>query len=169
MSNTPSDPALRPAGCTNFKLRQLGRLVARHYEAHLAPAGLKGTQYSLLSGVVKLGPLRSGALAAAMELDASTLTRNLQPLVDRGWVRVRAADDDARSRIIEATASGRAQRERAQRLWKQAQLALNQRLGEARVTALHALLDACAAELAPPQAGRARPSARSSPGVASSP
>jgi DNA-binding MarR family transcriptional regulator len=169
MSNTPSGLTPPLAGCTNFKLRQLSRLVARHYEAHLAPAGLKGTQYSLLSGVVKLGPVRSGELAAAMQLDASTLTRNLQPLVDQGWVRVRPADNDARCRIVEATDSGRALRERAQRLWKQAQLALNRRLGAPRVAALHELLDGCAAELARPQSGGTRPIARSTPGVASSP
>ena len=47
---------VQPQGCTNFKLRQLLRTVSRHYDAELARAGLKGTQFSLLSHVVKLGP-----------------------------------------------------------------------------------------------------------------
>ncbi|MES2959636.1 MAG: MarR family winged helix-turn-helix transcriptional regulator [Pseudomonadota bacterium] len=136
-----------PRGCTNLKLRQASRLITRHYEAYVAPTGLKNTQYSLLSHVVKLGPIRAGDLAAAMQLDASTLTRNLQPLLQQGWVRV-STGEDARSRDIEATESGRALRQHAQRAWKQAQLALNARLGEARVASLHSLIDECVALLA---------------------
>ena len=71
-------PNAQPQGCTNLKLKQASRLVARHYERYVAQTGLRNTQYSLLSHVVKLGPLRAGELAAAMRLDASTLSRNLQ-------------------------------------------------------------------------------------------
>ncbi len=141
--------ATAPRGCTNFKVRQLGRLVARHYEGFVGPTGLKATQYSLLSFVVTLGPLRAGELAAAMKLDASTLSRNLQPLVDKGLVEV-GTDDDQRGRIVAPTLAGLAQREDAQRAWKRGQMALNQRLGEARVVALHGLLDEAMALLEDP-------------------
>ena len=137
----------QPQGCTNLKLKQASRLVARHYESHVAPTGLRNTQYSLLSYVVKLGPLRAGELAAAMRLDASTLSRNLQPLVDRGLVGVEPGDD-ARSRIVVATEAGLALRHDAQKAWKRAQLALNQKLGDDTVAALHKLLDHCMAVLA---------------------
>lgn len=141
------DPAAAPQVCTNLKLRQLGRMVARHYEAYVAPTGLKGTQYSLLSYVVKLGPLRAGDLAAAMRLDASTLTRNLQPLLRDGLLVMQPDPDDARSRQVVATPDGQALRSQAQQAWKQAQLALNERLGTERVAALHALLDECRARM----------------------
>ncbi|KAB2874296.1 MAG: winged helix-turn-helix transcriptional regulator [Ideonella sp.] len=137
----------QPRGCTNLKLRQLSRAVTRHYDAYVAKTGLKNTQYSLLSHVVLLGPIQPVELARRMKLEASTLTRNLQPLVAQGWVEV-GPGVDARSRSISATADGRAKRAEAQRAWKQAQLALNERLGEARVVRLHELLDACLAELA---------------------
>jgi DNA-binding MarR family transcriptional regulator len=134
--------AAAPRGCTHLRLRQLGRLVGRHYEAHVAQSGLHNTQYALLSHIVSLGPLRAGELAAAMHLDASTLSRNLQPLVERGLVEVHAGAD-ARSRVVQASAAGRALRLEAQKAWKRAQLALNRKLGEARVAALHELLDEC--------------------------
>lgn len=137
----------QPRGCTNLKLKQASRLVARHYETYVAPTGLRNTQYSLLSHVVKLGPLRSGELAAAMRLDASTLSRNLQPLVDKGLVAVEPGED-ARSRIVLATEAGLALRHDAQKAWKRAQLALNQKLGDDTLVALHALLDHCMAALA---------------------
>lgn len=136
------DTAVKPAGCTNLKLRQLSRVVSRHYDAHVAATGLKNTQYSLLSHVALLGPVQPSALAARMRIDASTLTRNLQPLVAQGWVRL-GPGDDARSRLVEVTPAGRAKRAEGQRAWKQAQLALNERLGAHRVVALHALLDEC--------------------------
>lgn len=130
-----------PKGCTNLKLRQLTRLVTRHYDHYTAEAGLKTTQYSLLSHVEKLGPIRPGDLARSMQMDASTLTRNMQPLVAHGWLRI-GAGDDARSRLVEITDDGRAKRVEGQRAWKLAQLALNERLGVERVAALHELLDA---------------------------
>lgn len=133
---------IKPQGCTNLKIRQLDRMVSRHYDRFVAAAGLKNTQYALLSHVVKLGPIRPGDLARRMQMDASTLTRNLQPLVVQGWLR-NSAGEDARSRLVEATEAGQAKHTEAQRAWKAAQLALNERLGEDRVAALHELLDAC--------------------------
>ena len=77
-----------------------------------------------------------------MAMSASTLTRNLQPLVAQGWAEI-GAGSDGRSRIVTITAAGRTKRSEAQRLWKRAQLALNGRLGDDRVARLHALLDEC--------------------------
>jgi DNA-binding MarR family transcriptional regulator len=135
-----------PRGCTNLKLRQLSRAVTRHYDAYVTPVGLKNTQYSLLSHVVLLGPIRPSELAGRMRLDASTLTRNLLPLLAQGWL-VQGPGADGRSRLVEATDAGRAKRAEGQRAWKQAQLALNARLGPQRVAALHTLVDEMLAAL----------------------
>ena len=134
--------AIKPQGCTNLKLRQLTRMVTRHYDRHVSDTGLKNTQYALMSHVVGLGPIRPGDLAKRMHMDASTLTRNLQPLVAHGWLKI-GAGNDARSRLVEATEAGGAKRAEGQRAWKAAQVALNERLGIERVAALHELLDAC--------------------------
>lgn len=136
----------RPQGCTNFKLRQMVRCVSQLYDAELAKAGLKTTQYSLLSHVLRLGPIRPGDLARAMTMDASTLTRNLKPLLAAGWLQV-APGADGRSRSVQITPAGRAKRDEAQRHWKAAQQGLNARLGVERVGALHALLDDALARL----------------------
>jgi DNA-binding MarR family transcriptional regulator len=79
-----------------------------------------------------------------MEMDASTLTRNLQPLVARGWAKV-GPGEDGRSRRVSVTAAGREKRAEAKRTWKKAQLAFNARLGTALVGRLHAALDECLA------------------------
>ena len=135
-----------PRGCTNFKLRQLTRRVSQHYDHVLRECGLKTTQYSLLAQVERLAPVRPSDLAAAMAMDASTLTRNLQPLLERGWAKI-GPGVDGRSRLVVLSASGRAKRAEAQRAWKRAQIALNEQLGSTRVAELHALLDDCLATL----------------------
>jgi DNA-binding MarR family transcriptional regulator len=129
-----------PQGCTNFRLRRLTRMVSRHYDAHMAASGLKTTQYSLLSNVLARGPLRPTDLAQALNLDASTLTRNLKPLVQAGWL---SQDEgaDARSRLISITQAGREKRAEAQRFWRTAQNEMNALLSLDRVHALHALVD----------------------------
>jgi len=145
MRSKPSSSAVvSPSGCSSFKLRQLTRRVSQHFDHIVGSAGLKTTQYSLLSHIAKLGPVRPGELAAAMEMDASTLTRNLQPLLKQGWVEV-GPGDDGRSRLVQVTDAGRVKRAEAQRDWKRAQLAFNEQMGDARVVRLHALIDECLA------------------------
>jgi DNA-binding MarR family transcriptional regulator len=133
---------VQPRGCTNFKTRQLSRVLSRRYDAELAKAGLKTTQYSLLTHVLRLGPITPGELARHMGLDASTLTRNMQPMVASGWL-LQDPGTDARSRSISITAEGRVKRSEAQQHWKAAQRGINAVLGVARVNALHKLLDDC--------------------------
>jgi DNA-binding MarR family transcriptional regulator len=140
----PSDT--KPQGCTNFKLRQLGRIVTRHYDRHLSAVGLKNSQYALLSHVVKLGPIRPSDLARRMQMDASTLTRNLQPMAAQGWLTI-GDGDDARSRLVKVTPEGQKKCAQGKLAWKEAQLALNALLGVERVMVLHELLDASIATL----------------------
>jgi DNA-binding MarR family transcriptional regulator len=130
----------KPQGCTNLKLRQLTRRVSQYYDLALVKTGLKTTQYSLLSHVVKLGPIRAVDLAGVMHMSTSTLSRNLQPLITSGWIEVNAGDD-ARSRLISATPVGQAKRTEAQSKWRVAQEGINATLGTERVLALHALID----------------------------
>jgi len=152
VTQASSAEAMKPQGCTNFKLRQLMRRVAQYYDAELVKAGLKVTQYSLLSYVLKLGPIRPGELARAMKMDASTLTRNLKPLVEAGWLAL-GAGSDGRSRLVSITESGREKRHEAQRRWRVAQDGLNQQLGIERVLALHTLIDDALELLSPIEPG----------------
>ena len=141
----PAVPAavdVPPRGCSSQKVRRLSRRISQHFDRLVVTTGLKTTQYSLLSNVALLGPIRPGELARAMGLGASTLTRNLQPLVAAGWIEIGPGDDE-RSRAVALTPAGVAKRVEAQRSWKRAQLAFNDRLGVERVARLHALVEEC--------------------------
>ncbi|GIZ52743.1 MarR family winged helix-turn-helix transcriptional regulator [Noviherbaspirillum aridicola] len=145
---SPTAAGTKPQGCTNFKLRQLTRRVSQHYDAELARTGLKTTQYSLLSVVLRLGPVQPRELARNMRMDASTLSRNMKPLVEAGLLEVLPGRDE-RSRSVAITEAGRARREEAQRHWRAAQDKINRVLGVDRVLALHALIDEALALLSP--------------------
>ncbi|MDP9899306.1 MarR family winged helix-turn-helix transcriptional regulator [Variovorax ginsengisoli] len=143
----------KPQGCTSFKVRQLMRRISQHYDLEVSQSGLKTTQYSLLSHVMSLGPLRPVDLAAAMKMTPSTLSRNLQPLIAAGWLTL-GAGADARSRLVHITEAGIAKRREGQKHWKVAQNKLNEQLGVDRVLALHALIDDAMGLLGPePEAG----------------
>ena len=142
----PGPAALSPQGCTHFKLRQLVRRVARLYDAELAQAGLKGTQFSLLSMLARVGPVKPADLARGLGLDASTLTRNLKPVMASGWA-IQGPGRDERSRLVEITVAGRAKQAEARRYWKRAQSRVNAILGETEVARLHAWIDVAAARL----------------------
>ncbi len=151
LANLPS-PLAPPRGCTHFQLRQLSRQVGLVFDAELAAVGLKTTQYSLLSSVLKLGPVRPADLALAMKMEPSTLTRNLKPLIAGGWVRMQPGTD-GRSRLVSVTKAGRVLREQAQRQWRAAQDQLNHKLGSQRVAALHQLIQESLAHLSQPDPG----------------
>jgi DNA-binding MarR family transcriptional regulator len=139
----PSSPATaRVSGCTCFKLRRLTRRVTQHYDRALAPAGLRVTQFSLLSALASdsRNGIPMSELADMLDLERTTLTRNVAPLVERRWVEV-VGGADARSRDVRITAPGRAAREDAIPHWRAAQEGLVQLLGKGRTALLHELLD----------------------------
>ena len=134
------DTPTKPRGCTSFKVRQLSRRLSQHYDAEVSQSGLKTTQYSLLSHLARLGPSRPVDLAAELKMTASTLSRNLQPLIVAGWI-AQGAGADARSRLVQLTEEGEVKRREALAHWKTAQQKLNALLGVERVLALHLLID----------------------------
>ena len=91
--------------------------------------------------MVKLGPIRPVDLARGMKIDASTLTRNLRPLIDAGLL-VLEPGVDGRSRLVSATPVGKEKRQEAQRRWRGAGGA-EPAPGNTARAALHELLDEC--------------------------
>jgi DNA-binding MarR family transcriptional regulator len=142
-----SDSPEKPLGCTCFKLRKLTRAMSRLYDQHMATVGLKTTQYSLLSHVAHEA-LPVAELAERLGMERTTLTRNLKPLMDAGWV-IAQAGADGRQRIVSITGAGRAKRAEAYQVWCGAQRAFEQLLGREAVRALHTQLESTLIQLTP--------------------
>jgi DNA-binding MarR family transcriptional regulator len=138
-----AQPAL-PRGCTCARLRRLTRRITAVYDRELAAVGLRVTQYSLLSTLRReagAAGMAVSVLAERMDMDRTTLTRNLKPLIDQGLAALAADPQDARVRRALITEAGQAALAAAQPHWKRAQLEVNRTLGEATVAGLHDWLD----------------------------
>lgn len=78
-----------------------------------AASGLTGPQASALSVLVFAGPLNLGALAAAEQVRAPTMSRLVKEMEALGLVSRRPDPADARGVRLEATEKGRAMFDRA--------------------------------------------------------
>jgi len=132
--------------CTCFAVRRLSRRLTQLYDHHLAGLGLKTTQYSLLSHARARSGQSMGELAQAMGMDRSTLTRNLRPLADAGWVQT-ARGEDTRTVAVTLTAAGRTLLREAHTRWRRAQDELEAQLGPEPVRRLHLLAEDTARRL----------------------
>lgn len=106
--------------CLGTRVRRAARVVGNHYDAHLKPSGLKGTQFTLLNAVYLHPAATISQLAGLMLLDRTTLNRNLKPLEKQGMIRS-GKGEDQRTRTLELTAKGLSALEQALPLWLEAQ------------------------------------------------
>jgi len=125
--------------CACGRLRRATRALTQLYDGAMAPAGLRITQFSLLRTLSRAGSMRISELAAAQLLDRTALSRNLDPLVDRGLVKI-APGHDARTREVVLTRAGKAALGAAMPYWERAQKQVARRLGGAKLDALIATL-----------------------------
>ncbi|MDB5579009.1 MAG: MarR family transcriptional regulator [Bradyrhizobium sp.] len=106
--------------CNCLALRQAARHLSQIYDRHLAEAGLRGSQYSILSKLSRLGAMPIGKLAESMVLERTALGRALRPLERDRLVKV-GAGPDGRTRSVSLTPAGEARFKAANVHWRKAQ------------------------------------------------
>jgi DNA-binding MarR family transcriptional regulator len=135
----PATASATIAPCACGRLRRAARALTQLYDDVMAPSGLRVTQFSLLRTVARNGSTRITELAAAQLVDRTALSRNLDPLVERGLVGI-TPGRDARTREVAITAKGRAALRAAEPHWERAQARVAKRLGSQQLNELIALL-----------------------------
>jgi DNA-binding MarR family transcriptional regulator len=118
--------------CALFTLRKASRIITQHYEKLMAKSGLTGPQFGVLVALSFDKEWTLTALAGALMLDRTTLTRNLGLLEKAGRVKV-AIGPDRRERRITLTPAGRESLRKALPLWKEAQENVAGLLGRERL------------------------------------
>ena len=103
-----------------MRVRRAARVVANHYDKHLKPAGLKGTQFTLLNTIFMNPAANIGKLADVLGLDRTTLNRNLKPLEGKGLIRS-GSGKDPRTRTLKLTNEGAKILQNALPYWLEAQ------------------------------------------------
>jgi DNA-binding MarR family transcriptional regulator len=106
-------------GCLASRLRLLNRVVTNLYDDALRTHGLRVSQMSILVAIAVGGPLRAVDVARLMRLGTSTLSRDLDRLVSRKWVR--PLPGRGRSRHLEVTVAGRELIAKVLPTWREAQ------------------------------------------------
>jgi len=138
--SAPAPIRLSPAECTCFRVRGAARRVTQIYSRHMAPTGLKISQFSLLGFVAARGPITIGRLSELLATDRTTLTRNLRPLLANGVIERAEAGDKRRHELV-ATLAGRALFKRALPLWAAAEQEVRAAIGAKLTADLHGALD----------------------------
>src|SRR6202158_5322063 len=96
MDKTPTSIEAIAKSCIAVRLRRLNRVVTNFYDDALRPLGLKVSQLNILIATARLGLARPAQVCEILQLDTSTLSRNVKPLQAHGWLEV-APEEDARA------------------------------------------------------------------------
>ena len=126
--------------CVGNQLRMLSRVVTGIYEDELRPLKLKVSQMVILVVTAKNRQARAVELSRELQMDSSTLSRNLERMRARGWLE-QAPGEDSRSRPFRLTASGRKVLRDATLAWERAQAKALDAVGKEGAVALRRIAE----------------------------
>jgi DNA-binding MarR family transcriptional regulator len=121
--------------CLVVRLRLLNRVVTNIYDDALRPLGVKASQLNILVVAAKLGLARPADVCKRLQLDTSTLSRNVDRMRAQDWLEV-VSDDDGRAQPFQLTAKGRRLLERAMPAWEVAQAKVKKLIGADAVASI---------------------------------
>jgi DNA-binding MarR family transcriptional regulator len=134
--------------CIALRLRLLNRVVTNLYDEALRSLDLKISQMNLLVVTAKLGLAQPAKVCEILQLDTSTLSRNVERMRVKGWLATVPAED-ARKQPFHLTRQGTKLLARAVPAWERAQREARKILGDEGIT----LLDEAAGKLGFPCTG----------------
>ncbi|MFO0905534.1 MAG: MarR family winged helix-turn-helix transcriptional regulator [Pirellulales bacterium] len=117
------------ASCIAGRVRLLNRVITNLYDEALRPLGVKLSQGNVLAVAAKLGVARPAEVCDILELDASTLSRTVDRMVENGWLEI-LPDEDGRSHPFRLTEQGKRLMQKAIPAWESAQAEAKKLLGE---------------------------------------
>ena len=124
--------------CVGAQIRILGRVVSGVYDNALRPVGLRVSQMNILVATAKFGVARQADICEALQMDHSTVSRNLERMISRGWIET-LSDTDGRATPFQITQSGmQLLSEKALPAWQEAQKVIVKLLGSDGVAAIRA-------------------------------
>jgi DNA-binding MarR family transcriptional regulator len=121
--------------CFAMRIRTLDRVITNLYDTALRPLDLKVTQLDILVVVCQLGVARPCDICEILRMDTSTLSRNADRLVSRGWLET-VQTGDARAQPLRLTRQGQKVIDAAFPAWERAQLEVSELLGSTGAAAL---------------------------------
>ena len=118
------------AFCASHNLRRTARLVTRHYDRALRPIGITAAQMPILAAISTGAGNSIAALSNSLDIEASSLSRDLALLQKKGLVRYASVASDRRARALQLTASWHRTLANAFKAWRKAHTVLLDEIGE---------------------------------------
>ncbi|OAJ53268.1 MarR family transcriptional regulator [Paraburkholderia ginsengiterrae] len=141
-TKSPNKPALQPdlidevtQHCLLTRTRSISRVVTSIYDQALRSYDVNSSQFSMLVLIAKMNGGSRAEIGRANHLERSTSTRNLQLLLDQGWIE-ELESTYGRSRPIVLSDAGRRLLVTAMPAWRAAQQTAKRLLGKEGAAAL---------------------------------
>ncbi|WP_078281821.1 MarR family winged helix-turn-helix transcriptional regulator [Mycobacteroides franklinii] len=126
------------SNCLAVRVRLLGRAITGVYDRALEGHDVSIAQINLMAALGKIGPCSPARIGEVLQLERSTVSRNLSLLIRHGWVE--AVSSDAKGvREVALTSSGGKKVETVMPEWRRAQEEAAQLLGSGGVEAVRTL------------------------------
>ena len=114
--------------CLAMRVRYLNRSLTSIYDDAFRPLGITASQVNLLVAMIKRGPLSPGQLGNLLNIEKSTLSRNLERMRKAGWIEI-TPPSSGRTHAIEVNPEGKKLLFEVLPRWEEAQKTAGRLLG----------------------------------------
>ena len=108
------------SSCKCIRLRKASNNLTKIYDSALIKVGLKITQFSTLKNIQKLGKTNISDLSYLLELDRTTVLRNIEKLIEMNLISYKYEQDN-KNKIIQLTTVGKNKLREAIIIWEETQ------------------------------------------------
>jgi DNA-binding MarR family transcriptional regulator len=127
------------AECLSGRVRMLNRIVTGIFDSKFRAFGVRASQYNLLVVIAAHGPLAPTDVCKRLCLEKSTLSRDLDRLIERGLID--ATPGPRRSLQLQITTAGEELIQKMSPAWHQAQSEAAAILGQTLTEELYRLVN----------------------------
>ena len=106
--------------CKCIHLRKASNNLTKIYDSALIKVGLKITQFSTLKNIQKLGKTNIRDLSYVLELDRTTVLRNIEKLIKMNLISYKD-ERNSKNKIIQLTTFGKSKLRKAIIIWEETQ------------------------------------------------
>jgi len=126
--------------CMFAKLRHVSRYVTTVYTKELKNVGLTPVQSSMMTAIKLLENANINTLSDALNMDRTTINRNLKPLI-RDEIVYMGEGEDKREKTVSLSNKGEDIYNRGYENWKIAQAKLQEKIGKDTWVKMSSVLD----------------------------
>jgi DNA-binding MarR family transcriptional regulator len=124
--------------CLAVRVRLLNRTITAIYDDALRPLGLTAGQLNILVVIGKRGPISPGEVARRLNMEKSTVSRNIERMRKNGWLTVTAAES-GRKQQLTLTRQGKTLLQKSVPAWEEAQTRTRAVLGRRGAESIHSV------------------------------